>query len=115
MEKRLSSPDMGFDLPDQADDDDSAASYAPAAYLSADTDTPESNAEQNDWQAHQNQQLKIALKELDERSRDIISKRWLAEQKTTLQDLATEYKISAERVRQLESNAIKKLKQTVAA
>jgi len=113
MEKRLSSPDLGFDLPDHADDDDTAASFAPAAYLSADTDTPETNIEKNDWQAHQNQQLEIALKELDERSRDIISKRWLAEKKTTLQDLAKEYKISAERVRQLESNAIKKLKLAV--
>ena len=115
MEKRLSSPDLGFDLPDHADEEDSAANYAPAAYLSEDTDTPEIIAEQNDWQAHQNKQLKIALQELDERSRDIIAKRWLAEEKTTLQDLAKEYDISAERVRQLENNAIKKLKSTVAA
>jgi len=114
MEKRLSSPDLGFDLPDKADDDDSAVSYAPAAYLSADTQTPESQAEENDWQAHQNQQLKMALKELDERSRDIIAKRWLAEKKTTLQDLAKHYNVSAERIRQLESNAIKRLKQAVA-
>ena len=115
MEKRLSSPDMGFDLPDHADEEDSAASYAPAAYLSEDTDTPEIIAEENDWQAHQNSQLKVALLELDERSRDIIAKRWLAEKKTTLQDLAKEYDISAERVRQLENNAIKKLKTAVAA
>ncbi|MBT8113543.1 MAG: RNA polymerase sigma factor RpoH [Gammaproteobacteria bacterium] len=115
MEKRLSSPDLGFDLPDHADEEDSAASYAPAAYLSEDTDTPEIIAEQNDWQAHQNKQLKIALQELDERSRYIIAKRWLAEEKTTLQDLAKEYDISAERVRQLENNAIKKLKSAVAA
>jgi len=113
MEKRLSSPDMGFDLPDHVDEEDSAASYAPAAYLSEDTDTPEFIAEENDWQAHQNSQLNIALQELDERSRDIIAKRWLAEKKTTLQDLGKEYDISAERVRQLESNAIKKLKSAV--
>jgi len=115
MEKRLSSPDLGFDLPDQSNDDDTAASYAPAAYLSADTDTPETHLEQDDWQAHQSQQLKLALKELDERSRDIIAKRWLAEKKTNLKDLAKQYNISAERVRQLESNAIKKLTQAVAA
>lgn len=115
MEKRLSSPDMGFDLPVHADEEDSAASYAPAAYLSEGTDTPENIAEENDWQAHQNSQLKIALQELDERSHDIIAKRWLAEKKTTLQDLAKQYDISAERVRQLESNAIKKLKLAVAA
>ena len=113
MEKRLSSPDMGFDLPDHADEEDSAASYSPAAYLSEDTDTPEIIAEENDWQAHQNSQLKIALQELDERSRDIIAKRWLAEKKTTLQDLAKEYDISAERIRQLENNAIKKLRSVV--
>jgi RNA polymerase sigma-32 factor len=113
MEKRLSSPDMGFDLPDHADEEDSAASYSPAAYLSEDTDTPEIIAEENDWQAHQNSQLKIALHELDERSRDIIAKRWLAEKKTTLQDLAKEYDISAERIRQLENNAIKKLRSVV--
>lgn len=115
MEKRLSSPDMGFDLPDHADEEDSAASYAPAAYLSEDSDSPENIAEENDWQAHQNSQLKIALKELDGRSRDIIARRWLAEKKTTLQDLAKEYEISAERIRQLENNAIKKLKQAIAA
>lgn len=114
MEKRLNSPDMGFDLPDNADDDD-FTSYSPAAYLSDETDTPESHAEQLDWQAHQNDQLKIALQELDERSHDIISKRWLAEKKTTLQDLAEKYQVSAERVRQLENNAIKKLKAVVAA
>jgi len=115
MEKRLSSPDLGFDLPNHADEEDSSVNYAPAAYLSADTQTPEIQAEEQDWQAHQNQQLQLALKELDERSRDIIAKRWLAEKKTTLQDLAKEYDISAERVRQLESNAIKKLKEAIAA
>ena len=87
----------------------------PAAYLSEDTDTPEIIAEENDWQAHQNSQLKFALRELDERSRDIIAKRWLAEKKTTLQDLAKEYEISAERIRQLENNAIKKLKLAVSS
>ena len=115
MEKRLTSPDMGFDLPNNVDEEDSAASYAPAAYLSEDSDTPEIIAEKNDWQAHQNSQLQHALKELDERSRNIIAKRWLTEKKTTLQELAKEYDISAERVRQLESNAIKKLKEAIAA
>ena len=84
-------------------------------YLTDDMDTPELHAEQHDWQAHQNSQLKVALEELDERSRDIISKRWLTENKTTLQDLAEKYQVSAERVRQLENNAIKKLKQVVVA
>ena len=115
MEKRLSNPDLGFDLPDHAEEDDGATSYAPAAYLSDDVASPEAQLEKNDWQAHQNQQLQRALQELDERSRDIIAKRWLAEKKTTLQDLADKYQVSAERVRQLESNAIKKLKAAVIA
>ncbi len=115
MEKRLSSPDLGFDLPEQGDEDESTTSYAPAAYLTSDSATPAEQLEQNDWQAHQTQQLQTALQELDERSRDIIAKRWLAEKKTTLQDLAKEYEISAERVRQLENNAIKKLKLAIAS
>ena len=115
MEKRLSSPDLGFDLPEQVDEDESATNYAPAAYLTSDSASPAEQLEQNDWQAHQTQQLQTALQELDERSREIIAKRWLAEKKTTLQDLAKEYDISAERVRQLENNAIKKLKLAVAS
>jgi RNA polymerase sigma-32 factor len=114
MEKRLNSPDMGFDLPDSADEED-FTSYSPAAYLSDDTDTPELHVEQQDWQAHQNTQLKEALQELDERSQDIIAKRWLAEKKTTLHELAEQYQVSAERIRQLEHNAIKKLKAAVIA
>ena len=114
MEKRLNSPDMGFDLPDSADEED-FTSYSPAAYLSDDTDTPELHVEQQDWQAHQNTRLKEALQELDERSQDIIAKRWLAEKKTTLHELAEQYQVSAERIRQLEHNAIKKLKAAVIA
>ena len=114
MEKRLSNPDLGFDLPDHQDDEDgNAASYAPAAYLTDDVASPEKALEENDWQAHQNQRLQSALQELDARSRDIISQRWLTEKKTTLQELAAKYQVSAERVRQLENNAIKKLKSAV--
>ena len=113
MEKRLSNPDLGFDLPGHQDEDDGVANYAPATYLSDDVASPEAQLEQNDWQAHQNQQLQSALQELDERRRDIIAQRWLVEKKTTLQDLAEKYQISAERVRQLENNAIKKLKAAV--
>ncbi len=115
MEKRLSSPDLGFDLPDHADDEEGASSFSPAAYLTDQSASPAEQLEQNDWQAHQTQQLQIALQELDERSRDIIAKRWLTEKKTTLQDLAEKYQVSAERVRQLENNAIKKLKSAIAA
>jgi len=114
MEKRLSSPDLGFDLPEHEDNDETGANYSPAGYLTNDNDTPAEQLEQKDWRAHQAQQLQIALQDLDERSREIIAKRWLAEEKTTLQELAKEYNISAERVRQLENNAIKKLKLSVA-
>ena len=79
------------------------------------SDDPETRVVEEDWQAHQTQKLQSALGELDERSQDIIAKRWLAEKKTTLQDLATEYKVSAERIRQLENNAIKKLKTAIAS
>ena len=114
MEKRLSSPDLGFDLPEQIDDEDTSASFAPAAYLTDQSASPAEQLEQDNWQVHQSQQLQIALHELDERSRDIIAKRWLAEKKTTLQDLAAKYQVSAERIRQLENNAIKKLKAAIA-
>lgn len=116
MEKRLSSSDLGFDLPNNSDDEnETVASFAPAAYLTHQQNDPETELEQNDWQAHQSKQLQQALHTLDERSRDIISQRWLTESKTTLHDLAEKYEVSAERIRQLESNAIKKLKLAIAA
>lgn len=112
MELRLSNSDLGFDLPSHSDDEEP---YAPVTYLSHDSNDPETQTAENDWQTHQNQQLQTALTTLDERSRDIIAQRWLAEKKTTLAELAEKYKISAERVRQLENNAIKKLKTSVIA
>ena len=114
MEKRLSSPDLGFDMPADSEDD-SGTSFAPAAYLTHEQNDPESELEKNDWQAHQAKQLQQAMLTLDERSQDIIAQRWLAEKKATLHDLAEKYEVSAERVRQLENNAIKKLKQAIAA
>ena len=107
MEKRISSPDLGFDLPHT---DDGEEHFSPAAYLTHESNDPETQVAEEDWQTHQNRQLQLAIAELDERSRDIIEQRWLAEKKTTLQDLAKKYDVSAERVRQLETNAIKKLK-----
>ncbi len=115
MEKRLSSPDLGFDLPSDNDENDSSSSFSPSAYLSYQQNDPETELEENDWQAHQAKQLQQAMHTLDERSKDIVAQRWLAEKKTTLHDLAEKYDISAERVRQLENNAIKKLKQAIAA
>jgi len=112
MELRLSNSDLGFDLPSHSDDEEP---YAPVTYLSHDSNDPETQTAENDWRTHQNQQLQTALTTLDKRSRDIIAQRWLAEKKTTLAELAEKYKISAERVRQLENNAIKKLKTSVIA
>ena len=112
MEKRISNPDLGFDLPQSDDEDDN---FSPAAYLTHDAQDPETQVIEDDWKAHQNRQLQTALADLDERSRDIIAQRWMAEDKTTLQDLAKKYEVSAERIRQLENNAMKKLKLAIAS
>lgn len=108
MESRLSGRDIGFDLSD--DDEDDGAPAAPAAYLEALTVSPHDAIEADDWEAHQHQLLFSGLDQLDERSRDIIQSRWLLEPKLTLQDLADKYGVSAERVRQLENAAMKKLR-----
>lgn len=113
MESRLSGRDVGFDLSD--DDDDDARPAAPAAYLEALTVSPQEAIEEEDWVAHQHGLLFSGLDQLDERSRDIIQSRWLIEPKLTLQDLADKYGVSAERVRQLETAAMKKLKATFQA
>ncbi|MEJ2344125.1 MAG: RNA polymerase sigma factor RpoH [Gammaproteobacteria bacterium] len=109
MESRLSGQDVGFD--GHVDDDDDAAAYsAPAAYLQADRADPATALEQDDWSTHNARQLRQAMDTLDDRSRDILVRRWLSEDKATLQELADEYQVSAERIRQLESNAMKKLR-----
>ena len=71
------------------------------------------NIEAANWQAHTNNRLSLALKSLDERSQHIVRSRWLEENKSTLQELAATYNVSAERIRQLEKNAMKKLKTAV--
>jgi RNA polymerase sigma-32 factor len=112
MEKRLSGYDMTFD-PSPTDDEDKA--YAPAHYLASSTPSPAEIIEADDWQDQTSNQLMAALQELDERSRDILSERWLAEKKTTLQDLATRYGVSAERIRQIEQRAMKTLRAELTA
>jgi RNA polymerase sigma-32 factor len=108
MEKRLSGRDMAFD-PAASDDDD--AVFAPAHYLaSPSSEDPAEIVESNDWQGQATDQLRVALEALDDRSRDILQSRWLAEKKTTLKALAERYEISAERVRQLEQRAIESLR-----
>lgn len=107
MEKRLASHDMAFD---PAPHDDEEVAYAPAHYLASPAPDPADILEDDDWQDQASQQLRDALGELDERSREILQARWLAEKKTTLQALAKRYDISAERVRQIEQRAITALR-----
>ena len=107
MEARLSNQDVGFDA--GVDDEDSAY-QAPAAYLQAPQADPAAALERLDWDEQGARRLHAALADLDERSRDILTQRWLTEDKTTLQELADRYQVSAERIRQLENNAIKKLR-----
>ncbi|HMB73598.1 MAG TPA: sigma-70 family RNA polymerase sigma factor, partial [Gammaproteobacteria bacterium] len=105
MEKRLSGVDIAFD-PGPADDDD----YAPVAYLPSPDADPAAAAEAGDWEADQHERLAAALEGLDARSRTILMRRWLAEGKSTLHELAEEFGVSAERIRQIEASAIRKLK-----
>jgi len=110
MEKRLSGRDISFD-PAPTEDEE----YTPMAYLPSPGSDPAELAEQDDWQADSNGRLRQALGELDERSRDIVARRWLGETKATLHELAAEYSVSAERIRQIEANAFRKLKGFMAA
>ena len=115
MESRLGAHDMSFDPVSEYGDDD-AVITAPAAYLtdqSADAQ-PATSLEQSDQDSHDEARLGDALGALDDRSRDIIRQRWLADNKMTLQHLADKYQVSAERIRQLENNAIKKLRKAIA-
>ena len=109
MESRLSGRDIGFDAP--ADEDDDHAPPSPAAYLMADGEDPSQAYERADSEDHQLELLREGMAKLDARSRDIIKRRWLdADSKITLQELADEYGVSAERIRQVEANALKKMK-----
>ena len=110
MERRLAQPDTSFDLPTDVDDDDH--NFSPSAYISGpDNSDPSLLLEHDDFSNHQHQKLTNALANLDERSRDIVSQRWLNDdKKATLHNLADQYHVSAERIRQIESNAMKKLK-----
>ncbi|MEJ2330698.1 MAG: RNA polymerase sigma factor RpoH [Gammaproteobacteria bacterium] len=108
MEARLSAHDLPWDLPGDADDDDSFAS--PSGYLPDTRLQPDQIVEQQDAAETRHDNLSVALEKLDDRSRDILSRRWLVDDKATLQELANEYGVSAERIRQIEKNAMKKLK-----
>ena len=115
MESRMSNYDMAFDL--GSDDDDSeGAAYSPSLYLESNNSDVAENVANEQWEKRSNQRLLSAIKTLDERSQDILYSRWLDEDnKTTLQELADKYSVSAERVRQLEKNAMKKIQALLAA
>ena len=113
MESRLSNYDMAFDGNDS--DDDGGPALAPAAYLPDLRDEPAAAIEQADAEQHERDGLYNALAALDERSRDIVTRRWLNETKETLHELAAEYGVSAERIRQIEAAAMKKLRNSLAA
>ncbi len=113
MESRLSNRDLGFDA---SPSDDKEEEYnAPSAYLSHAAADPATALEEDDWEAHTHERLLEAMSKLDDRSQDIVKRRWLQEQKDTLHTLAADYSVSAERIRQLEKNAFKKLREAMAA
>ena len=113
MEKRLSGSDISFDP--LSDSDDEEAVYSPSQYLQDESSNPEDILEKEIMTAESTTSLHKAINELDDRSRDILQDRWLADKKLTLHDLAEKYHISAERVRQIEKNAMKKVKQSLAS
>lgn len=112
MEKRLSARDATFDL---GPADDEEKTFAPAAFLESEDADPADLVESADWQQDASQRLTLALQDLDDRSRDILQQRWLSENKSTLHELAARYDVSAERIRQIENAAIKKLKVAMVA
>ena len=108
MENRLTSHDSAFDAPVGSDDEGDILS--PSQYLEDKSASPEILVEAQEVSDHNSQELSMALSSLDERSKDIIARRYLADEKETLHDLADEYNVSAERIRQIENGALKKLK-----
>jgi RNA polymerase sigma-32 factor len=112
MEQRLSSRDLSFDPAPDADDEDGA--YSPSAYLPHPESDPSVAVEREQWDEDTAERLAQALETLDERSQHILRSRWMTEEKSTLHELADKYGVSAERIRQIEANAIKKLRGLVA-
>lgn len=108
MEGRLSAFDSSFDA--GTDEDDDTAYQAPANYLEDTRYDPSTILEKADWSDSNVSGLELALETLDDRSRDILQQRWLSDAKATLHDLAGKYGVSAERIRQLEKNAMKKVR-----
>jgi RNA polymerase sigma-32 factor len=114
MESRLANYDVSYDnSPEDGDED--GAMLAPAAYLPDLRHEPSAMLERLDSRQNERDELYAALEALDERSRDIVQRRWLSDGKETLHELAAEYGVSAERIRQIEAAAMKKLRATLAA
>ena len=107
MEKRLHSRDAIFDPTPDANDE---RNFTPAAYLPSPDADPATLVETADWNTDATTRMASALKILDDRSRRILEARWLTDNKMTLHELADEFGVSAERIRQIETNAIKKLR-----
>lgn len=112
MEQRLNANDMAFDA-SSSEDNDNHSSLLPMDYLADPHADPAYLMETERDDAREKEHLMVAFDELDERSKDILRRRWLEETKATLTDLASYYGISAERVRQLEQQALKKLKNKI--
>jgi RNA polymerase sigma-32 factor len=113
MENRLNNHDIGFNM--SSDEDDDATYLAPENTLVSSTPSPEYLLEHDDTEHRNTAQLGEALEKLDERSKSIVSRRWLNEPKATLQELANEYGVSAERIRQIEKNAFNSMKSAFVA
>ena len=114
MEGRMSAYDTSFDAEPESDDD-SAVYRAPANYLEDQSSDVALNLEEAEWEEVTNASLMSALEQLDDRSKDILQSRWLTDNKATLHDLAGKYGVSAERIRQLEKNAMNKIKAQMVA
>jgi len=114
MEGRLTAYDAAFEA--QGDDDDDSSSHvAPVLYLEDSRYDPARLVEDEDWEEQSNSELHNAMDQLDDRSRNILQRRWLDDDKSTLHELAAEYNVSAERIRQLEKNAMEKIKVAMSA
>jgi len=113
MERRLASRDVSYDLAPDADEEEE--SYSPSAYLPAPDADPAVAVERAEWDDDVTDKVAHAMAQLDARSQAVLRARWMTDQKATLHDLADEYGVSAERIRQIEANAIKKLRKLVVA
>jgi RNA polymerase sigma-32 factor len=107
MERRLSARDLSFDIAPDAEDDEG---YGPASYLPAPDADPAEQVEAQEWSTSSSQNLSAAMDRLDDRSRTILQRRWMNDDKATLHELAAEYGVSAERIRQIEAGAMTRLR-----